>query len=519
MYIQNFGYLSDIGYRLSPSKIALIQDGHELTYEQLDARANKVAHALVRSGIRKGDRVALMQGNERHFVECFFGAMRAGAVAVPVNIRSGNEAMRYVLGDSGARMVIASPEWHAPAAEFVADAPLVERLVLCGTANAPAPDQVAYDAWVDGASTDRMPVEIEFEDLCMMPYTSGTTGRPKGVRLHHAGQIHNAETLRRAHMITPDERTLISGPMYHANALSGAFYPFIFGGASAVILPKFDARAVIEAIERYHCTHTIGVPTMFALMLREREALAAHDVSSINYIGVGSAPVTSEFLHELERAFGGVDVVEGYGMTESGPVPILIPRWGKKKLGSCGILLPQMEVRLVDDGGTDVADNEIGEAWIRNPGNARGYHNLPAVTAARFTPDGWLKSGDLMRRDEEGFYFFLGRKDDQISVGGENVYPKEVESIVLQHPDVLEACVVPVPHVLKGAVPVAFVVRREGRHPTEEGIKTFFLERGAAYAHPRKVFFVDEFPLSGTSKIDRMALAKRATESMAEQVA
>ncbi len=520
MYIQNFGYLPEIGYRVSPSKVALIQDGDELTYAELEARANRVANALLASGIQKGERVALMQGNERHFVECFFGVMRAGAVAVPMNVRSGNDAMRYVLADSGSRILIASPDWHELAVQLAADIPTIRQVVLCGKdAVRSVAGRVSYDRWVADASAERVAVEIEFEDLCMMPYTSGTTGRPKGVRLHHAGQIHNAEILRRAHLISPDERTLISGPMYHANALSGAFYPFILGGASAVILPKFDPRAVIEAIERYACTHTIGVPTMFALMLRDHEFLKAHDVRSVNYLGVGSAPVTAEFLEQLQEAFGGVDVVEGYGMTESGPVPILIPRWGKKKLGSCGILLPEMEVRLVDEAGVDVGVDEIGETWIRNPGNARGYHNLPEVTAARFTPDGWLKSGDLMRRDAEGFYFFLGRKDDQISVGGENVYPKEVEAIVLQHPGVLEASVVPVPHALKGAVPVAFVVRREGHEVTEEQIKAFYLERGAAYAHPRRVFFVNEFPLSGTSKIDRKALERQAQESMTEQVA
>ncbi len=520
MYIQNFGYLPEIGYRVSPAKVALIQDGIEMTYAELEERANRVANALVGAGIKKGDFVALMHGNDSHYVECFLGTMRAGAVAVPVNIRSGNDAMRYVIEDSGARVVIAAPDWHELALRLAADIPTVERVVLCGTSDRGANAQaIAYDDWTGSASPQRINVAIDFEDLCMMPYTSGTTGRPKGVRLHHAGQIHNADVLRRAHMITPAQRTLISGPMYHANAMSGAFLPFILGGASAVILPRFEPRAVIEAIERYRCTHTIGVPTMFALMLRERDALASHDVSSINYLGVGSAPVTAEFLKELELAFGGVDVVEGYGMTECGPVPILSPRWGKRKLGSCGIVLPEIEVRLVDDGGVDVPDETVGEAWVRSPGNARGYHRLPEVTAARFTEDGWLKTGDLMRRDNEGFFYFLGRKDDQISVAGENVYPREVEAVILQHPAVLEACVVPVPHTLKGSVPVAFVVRREGMTLTEADLKGFYLDHGAAYAHPRRVFFVDQFPLASTSKIDRKALADRAKDSMADAVA
>jgi len=259
---------------------------------------------------------------------------------------------------------------------------------------------------------------------------------------------------------------------------------------------------------------------MYALMLRERDAIARHDLSSIRFLGSGSAPVTVDLLEQLQATFGGVPIVEGYGMTESGPIVTALPRWGKSKLGSCGILVPDVEARLVRDDGSDTTGpDDVGEIWVRSPGVTRGYHNLPAVTAERITPDGWLKAGDLMRRDDEGFYYFLGRRDDQISVGGENVYPREVEAIVLQHPGVAETCVVPVPHPLKGHVPVAFVVRRNGQELTEEELKTFYIEHGAAYAHPRRVFFLDQLPLAGTGKIDRKLLETQAAEAMRQPVA
>jgi acyl-CoA synthetase (AMP-forming)/AMP-acid ligase II len=286
--------------------------------------------------------------------------------------------------------------------------------------------------------------------------------------------------------------------------------PFLLAGGSLVILPGFDPVEVIRAIDRYRVTYLTGVPAMYRLILNEKDTLARHDVSSVRFAVCGSAEVPDELLGEFQRIFG-APIAESYGLTEGGPVPIVNTRWGLKKRGSCGRAFPGSDVRLADDAGGDVADGEVGELWTRNPGLAAGYWKLPEVTAAKFR-GGWLRTGDLMRRDGDGYYYFVGRKDDMINVAGENVYPKEVEDILLRHPNLRDACVVPARHDVKGVVPVAFVVEREPGRTTEEEVKQFFFQHGAPYAHPRRITFLEALPLGGTGKLDRAALRARARD-------
>src|SRR2546428_555786 len=230
----------------------------------------------------------------------------------------------------------------------------------------------------------------------------------------------------------------------------------------------------------------------------------------------GSAPVPEELMKAIIERFQ-CEVVETYGLTEGG-ANVLTPRWGIKKIGSTGLPVPEVEIRVVhmEDSSRDVAPGEVGELWSRSPANALGYYKQPEVTAERFTPDGWLRTGDLVRRDEQGYVYFIGRKDDMINCGGENIYPKEVETILLSHPAVADVCVVAAPHQIKGQAPVAWVVLHQGRDATEDEIKDFFLARGPAYAHPRRVFFVDRLPISGTNKIDRKALEQETRKRLPE---
>jgi acyl-CoA synthetase (AMP-forming)/AMP-acid ligase II len=511
MYINNLGYLPEIGFRLSPDKTAIIQGEVTLSFADLEARANRVANGLLGLGIGRGDRVALLFPNAYQFVESLLGTMRAGAVAVPVNIRLGYDSLRHVIADSDARVIIVAPELVEMAERLAGDVPAVERLVATGSQH---PRALDYEAWLDGASSERPSVQVAPDDLCLLPYTSGSTGLPKGVRLHHSGQVHNADAMRRIYLLGPDERAVIAVPLYHANGLCGALLPFLMAGGSVVILPHFDGVAVVEAIDRHHCTYTTGVPAMYKLILREREALARTDLSSIRFLACGSAPVPDELMRQLEETFPGADVIESYGLTEGGPVVAVSPRWGIKKRGSTGLLLPDVEARIVaDDGVTDLGPDEVGELWVRSPGNALGYHKLPEVTAARFDADGWLRTGDLMKYDRDGYYFFLGRRDDMINCGGENVYPKEVETILIQHPNVADACVVSAPHEMKGEAPVAFVVPRDPATADADEIKQFFFANGPAYAHPRTITFVETLPLTGAGKLDRAALTKQAREA------
>jgi len=503
----NLGYLFDSGLALTPSKAAVLQGDTVLTFAELDARANRMANVLAGLGVGAGDRVALLFNNDFRFLETLFGAMRLGAVAVPLNIRMGDEALRYVAEDSEAHVLVASAALAERGRALASRIPAIKELIADGPA---AEDVLAYEPALAAASPTLARRATAFDEVCMQPYTSGSTGKPKGVLLTHGGQIWNTDIMRKALMADDTERALIAVPLYHKNAMVGAVKPFLIAGGSLVILPGFDAPEVIRAIDRYQVTYLTGVPAMYKMILAEKDALARHDVSSVRFAMCGSAEVPEELLEEFGRVFG-APIAESYGLTEGGPVPIVNTRWGLKKRGSCGLAFPGCDVRLVDGTGAEVGVDEVGELVTRNPGLAKGYWKLPEATARKFR-DGWLATGDLMRRDADGYYYFVGRRDDMINVSGENVYPKEVEDILLQHPNLRDACVVPAPHGVKGEVPVAFVVARDASLTSEDDVRKFFLERGAPYAHPRKVVFLDALPLGGTGKIDRGALKARARE-------
>ncbi len=548
MLPENLGHVFDGPLRLTPGAVAVIQDDTTLTYRELEGRVCRMANVLAGLGVGPGDRVGLMFGNDWRFLEAFFAPMRLGAVAVPLNIRMGDESLAYVLEDAEAKVLIAGgdqaerarglaggikslghlladcpsggesqPSGHRDASRLRRSGPPARPVVPPwtpppGGGRSTGVPVLNYRALMDAASPRFRRRRIDPEAICMQPYTSGSTGKPKGVLLAHRGQIWNADVIRKMACLDHTERALVAVPLYHKNAMIGAVKPFLLCGGSLVILPGFDPVAVIRAIDRHRVTYMTGVPAMYKMMLAEKETLARHDVRSIRYALCGSAEVPEELLAEFQRVFG-APIAESYGLTEGGPVPCANPRYGLKKLGSCGVDVAQAENRIVRADGSDCAVDEVGELVCRNPGIAKGYWKLPEVTTRKLH-DGWLATGDLMRRDRDGYYYFIGRKDDMINVAGENVYPKEVEDLLLRHPGLKDACVVPAPHRTKGWVPVAYVVARDTAGPPgEEEVKRFFLERGAPYAHPRRVVFLDRLPLGGTGKLDRTALKRLAAEA------
>jgi acyl-CoA synthetase (AMP-forming)/AMP-acid ligase II len=507
----NFGDLFWRPVKLYPGKTAIHQGSHNLTYAQLEQRTRQAARLLHEQGIGHGDKVLMLMTNDFRFVECLFGILRTGAVAVPLNIKLGSDALIYVSQHSDARLLIAHADLLDKAQAIRAEAKNITSALLIGGS---AQGFQQYDDLLVQTHADFETVQVEPAEIAMMMYTSGSTGRPKGCLLSHANKWWTAQNSVLSMMHVESDRALIVGPLYHANALWGSLLPMLYIGGSAVILPGFAPVPVIETINRYKPTFMSGTPSMYSLILLEREALAQHDVTSIEVLMCGSAPVPEELMNTMRRTFD-CEVVETYGLTEAG-ANVLTPRWGIKKLGSCGLPVMDVQVRIValDDSARLCAVGEVGELWCKGPANIIGYYKQPEVTAQKITPDGWLKTGDLMSADEQGYIYFRGRVDDMINVGGENVYPKEVETILLEHPAVADVCVVAVPHQVKGSAPVAWIVLHRGETLTEQELKQFFLERGSAYAHPRRVFLIDVLPVSGTNKIDR----KWLTEEAARQI-
>jgi acyl-CoA synthetase (AMP-forming)/AMP-acid ligase II len=342
----------------------------------------------------------------------------------------------------------------------------------------------------------------------MILYTSGSTGRPKGVPLDHAGHLWTVRSRIRGGPFC-DHRLLVAAPLFHMNGLGTS--KFVFAAhASMVLLPQFDTRHYIEAIGRFGVTWLTSVPTMLAMVVREKALLATTDLSTVRTVRMGSAPVTQKLVDNIRQVFPGATVLNAYGTTEAGPVMFGPHPDGRRTPDvSLGWPLPDVEVRLVDRDGKDADE---GVLWIRTPANMTGYLKLPEKSREVLTQDGWYISGDIFRRDANGAYYFVGRADDMFVCGGENIFPGEVEAMLVKHPQIMQACVLPVPDELKGMKPVAFVVPRAGSALTEDGVKRFALDNAPAYQHPRMVIFMAELPLAGTNKVDRKLLGEHAVE-------
>jgi acyl-CoA synthetase (AMP-forming)/AMP-acid ligase II len=309
------------------------------------------------------------------------------------------------------------------------------------------------------------------------------------------------------------ERPLVAAPLYHMNALA-VCQAALAQGDTIILLPGFTAASYIAAASAHRATTLTSVPTMMAMMLRERDALARTDLSSVRAVRMGSAPVSPALIAAVREAFPRALITNGYGTTEAGPIVFAPHPDGKPTPDlSLGVAHPQVRLRLV---AVEDRDADEGVLQMRCPALMNGYHNLPEATARAMTADGYYMTGDVFRRDVDGFYYFVGRADDMFVSGGENVYPGEVEKMLERHPDIHQAAVVPIDDELKFKKPVAFVVKRPGAMLGEDEVRGFALANAAPYLHPRRVWFVDEMPLAGTNKIDRRALADRAAGLLAE---
>ena len=503
--------LCDNGLSLDPQRIALIQDKRSMTYAELEQRINRVANGLISLGVEPFERVLVIFENDIRFPEVLLGIVRAGAVAVPVNFKFKLPQHIDLAQDCGSRIIFGSAGMAESVLGCLAEGGAEVGIVV----DADRGPLRSYEDWLASSSPEHCDHGSAGREVCIQAYTSGSTGRPKGVLLSHRGLLRNAQLLAEYNRIDENSRVLLSTPLFHMNATGAGLLPCLSQGGSVVILKEFDAERVIDAIETHGCTYTTGVPATYKLILDAARQRTQVDVSSLEFITVGSAPMTRALLDELVQTLPGVDVIEGYGLTESGPIITMNPR-GRNKLGTIGPALPGFECKVIDSDGNILPQGEAGELVVRSECNALGYYNRPDAQAERFR-DGWVYTADMVSCDPDGWFTFRGRVDDQIQVGGENVFPAEVENILSTNPEVRDVCVVPVPHKVKGQVPVAFVVRKVGSKLSEKELIDYYIERGPAYSHPRHIYFIDEMPLLGTKKTDLKALQRQALERQARE--
>jgi long-chain acyl-CoA synthetase len=479
-----------------PGKTAIIDLGsetppREFTYREMDEYASGVARALLARGLARGDRIGILSANRAEYVATLFGIMRAGLIAVPVNFKFPKETVEFILADSGAKLVFCD----------------AERRTAC-PGNLPVICFGEEHSFLSpGAFTAVTP---RVREPAMFLYTSGSTGIPKGVVLSHQSHLWVVETRLDGHDLS-HHRYLIAAPLYHMNALS-LVQLATAAHAAVVLLPQFSTDDYIDAIERYRCTWLTGVPPMMAMMLRQKERLARADLSSVEFIRMGSAPVSESLIRALKSALPRASITNAYGTTEGGPVVFgPHPQGLPQPELSVGYPHPQVKTRLVNEAG---AESDAGELHMQCPALMNGYHNHPELPSP-FTADGFYRTGDVFRRDANGFHFFAGRTDDMFVSGGENIYPGDVERMLERHPGIAQACVVPVDDEIKGSKPVAFVVAKPGAVLTEAEVKQYALAHAPAYQHPRFVWFIDALPLSSTNKIDRAALTRDAHHRLA----
>lgn len=466
----------------------------QYSFAALDMLADRVAATLARDYAR-GDRVAVLAANSAHYVATVLGIMRAGLVAVPVNFRFPRALIADVIADSGARLVFCDDGRSAD----VPDA--LPAVMFDSRGPAAASRATPFSSYVGQTNGTRVePVEPVPGETALMLYTSGSTGRPKGVLLSHESHLWVVQARLESQPLS-GERVLIAAPLFHMNALALAFLT-LAAHATTVMLPQFEATNAIRAIDTWRCTWLTSVPPMIAMMLRERDTLAHSDLSSVRTVRMGSAPVSGALFEQIRALLPNARVINAYGTTEGGPVV-----FGPHPDGlpppplAVGAAHPRVALRLVDETGSDA---QQGELWLKSPGLMTGYHNRPDLPPP-ITADGYYRTGDIFQRDAHGFYTFVGRRDDMFVSGGENIWPGDVERMLERHPQIAQACVVPVDDAIKGTKPVAFVIAREGSLDEDE-VKRFALEHAPAYQHPRRVWFVDALPLAATNKIDRAAL-------------
>jgi long-chain acyl-CoA synthetase len=486
------------------SKPAIIDLGGEaeryFTYADLDAMTRGVARALLARGFARGDRIAILSANRTEFIAACYGIMRAGFVAVPINYRFPADTIDFIARDAGARLVFCDP---ARRAQCPGGLP-----AMCFGANGAE----SFADFLDPGPFDALPAQPD--EPAMFLYTSGSTGIPKGVVLSHQGHIWVVETRLDGQDLSR-HRFLIAAPLYHMNALALAKLACA-AHATIVLQPQFSAPAYIAAIARHRCTWLTAVPPMIAMMLREQDLLARTDLSSAEFVRMGSAPVSQSLMAALRRALPAAKITNAYGTTEAGPVvfgphPDGLPQPEM----SVGYPHPKVSLRLVDDSGR-ISDQGVLE--MKCPAVMLRYHNRPDLPSP-ITADSFYRTGDVFRRDADGFHYFLGRSDDMFVSGGENIYPGDVERMLERHPAVAQACVVPIDDDIKGQKPVAFIIAKAGNKADAEEIKRFALAHAPAYQHPRFVWFVDRLPLSTTNKIDRAALKREAAERVAASAA
>jgi fatty-acyl-CoA synthase/long-chain acyl-CoA synthetase len=504
--------------RVTPDVAALRYDGDGLTYRELDQRVNRVANVLRERGVSVGDRVAVLGLNSHELIESYLGTLRVGAICVPVNFRLVAAEVAYLLEDSGAVAVIADAGLLGTVEAARRGGGSVRAVIgIGGTGDIAGAED--YESLLSSASADWDELVIDEQSPAFIMYTSGTTGRPKGAVLTHYNLMLHAFSSSVHLGASSDDRVMLSGaPMFHIAGTSGYLMCLQVGG-TCVISPSggFDPAAMVDLLERERVSNCFFVPSQWQGICAV-PGLAERDLSSLRRLSWGAAPASTTLLKTMIETFPQAQVITAFGQTECSPVTCYLRGEDAiRKIGSVGTPMLNVEVRVVDDDMNDVPVGQVGEIVYRGPLVMREYWNKPEETAEAFA-GGWFHSGDLVRQDEDGYYYVVDRKKDMIISGGENIYCAEVENVLAGHPKVAEVALIGVPDPRWGETPLAVITPRDpGDPPTDAEIEAYSRERLAAYKCPRRIAVVDALPRNPSGKVLKTEL--RAAHSVSDLVA
>lgn len=508
----NLALLLENPARRQPASTAVVMGPMRLTYAQVNAMANQVANGLKAMGVQPGDKVALTCPNIPYFPVVYYGILKAGGVVVPLNVLNKGREIAYYLKDSEAKAYFCfegTPE--LPIGQYglegFKEAGTAQKLIILTNNPAAPPPFEGADSFATFAG--RMPPTFDTvmrkdDDTAVILYTSGTTGQAKGAELTHSNMITNAIASRDLHGLLGNEHAtiLIALPLFHSFGQTCQMNAGMMQGATLVLVPRFDPKTVLELMVAEKVNYFSGVPTMFWAMLNFAKQ-AGFDTSTVaanlKLCSSGGAALPVEVLQAFEATFK-VRILEGYGLSETAPVATFNQLDKPSKPGSIGTPILGVDVRVVDDQDKDVAVGELGEILIRGYNVMKGYYRRPDATAEAMR-GGWFHTGDIARKDEDGYLYIMDRKKDMITRGGFNIYPRELEEVIITHPAVSLVAVVGVKSEEMGEEVKAFVVRKAGADITPEALMAWCKERMAAYKYPRQIEFRDALPMNATGKI------------------
>jgi long-chain acyl-CoA synthetase len=483
-----------------PDKVLCHIGERSFSYTEVDEISGRIATSLRNLGVRRGDKVAVQLPNLPQFLFSYFGILKAGAVMVPLNPLLKAPEVRYHLQDSQARLLITFETFAEEAIQGARDVEGLQTYVVNLPGNDQRPEGTKHfdELYFADDTGDVEPTNAD--DTAVIIYTSGTTGKPKGAELTHFQLFMNCTVAGELFEFRDDDVGLAVLPFFHVFGLSSVLNVTVRYGGSMVLLPRFDVKAIVDELAHHRCTIFSGVPTMyFALLEADTEG---HDLSALRVGVSGGAAIPGEVIRSFEEKFPGVVVLEGYGLSETASTTTFNINAEQRKVLSIGKPIWGVSVKIMDEDGAELppGSDNVGEIVIRGHNVMKGYYNKPEATAEALR-DGWLHTGDLAYRDEDGYFFIVDRKKDLVIRGGYNVYPREIEEVLFDHPAVAAAAVIGKPDPRLGQEVLAFVVVKEGASVEPEEVIAHCKERLAAYKYPREVRIIDELPTGPTGKV------------------